>query len=140
MRLRGHHLFCTALFSGHGYDDAFTENMKDVLKQLKAGENIELTAGPDRVCSACPNSQPDGGCALGTDDVSRRDRTALEVLKAAPGERLAWREAGERLSGLTEAEFQAVCGGCRWQKEGLCSYALLRERAACILARTVLKS
>lgn len=140
MKLRGHHLFCTALFSGCGYDEAFTENMKSVLEKLQAGEKVQLAEGPDRVCSACPNSQPDGGCSLGTDDVARRDREALRLMQAVPGDKFAWREAGEKLSRLTEDQFRAVCGNCRWQKEGLCSYRLLMERAACILSRTVLKS
>ena len=37
-------------------------------------------------------------------------------------------ELRERLSRVSEAEFQHVCGDCRWQEMGLCSYALLKER------------
>lgn len=128
MRLRGHHLFCTALFSGHGYDEAFTENMKAVLDRLKAGEKIELAEGPDQVCSACPNLLEGGSCSLGEPNVRQRDAGAFRVLGLLPGEGLDRREANRRLSRLTEEEFQAVCGECRWQKEGLCSLKLLQAK------------
>lgn len=58
MRLRGHHLFCTTLFQGCGYDQAFTDRMWQTLSRLEAGEQ----------------------------------------------------------------QWLSVCGGCRWQKEGLCSW------------------
>lgn len=127
MKLRGHHVFCTALFSGHGYDEAFTENMSGLIEAWKAGEEAELTEGRDALCAACPNRLEDGGCALGTEDVSRRDRAALRVLGLAGGERLSWKGAGERLLPIGEEEFQQVCGGCRWQREGLCSLEQLKR-------------
>lgn len=130
MKLRGHHLFCTALFSGHGYSEAFTENMQSILGALQAGEPIELTCGPDQVCMACPNLSGEGGCALGTEDVCRRDQSALRVLDLKEGGTLTWKQSQERLADLTEALFQSVCGSCRWQREGLCSFQLLRERTS----------
>jgi len=129
MKLRGHHLFCTALFSGHGYDEAFTEKMSAVIEKWKTGESIILLTTADEVCSACPNRRKQGGCALGTEDVLRRDQAALEVLELSPGDHLTWKRAGTLLSRVTEEEFQKVCGNCRWQKDGLCSYSLLRESA-----------
>lgn len=127
MRLRGHHLFCTALFSGHGYSEAFTEKMTHLTKQLRAGEKLTVIVGADEVCAACPNRTSEGGCALSSEDVEKRDRAALRVLRLAPTEELTWEEAKSRLSRLTEQEFQAVCGGCRWQEEGLCSLSLLLQ-------------
>lgn len=128
MKLRGHHLFCTALFSGHGYDESFTKAMTAAVEVLQNGEPIELVSGPDGLCAACPNRMKGGGCALGTDDVLCRDRAAFQVLGLAAGESLSWRQAGKLLSQVTERDFQTVCGNCRWQKEGLCSQKLLRER------------
>lgn len=129
MKLRGHHLFCTALFSGHGYDEAFAEKMGAVIERWKAGESVTLLTAADEICSACPNRQERGGCTLGTEDVLRRDQAALEVLGVPPGKRLTWKQAGDLLSSITEQGFQRVCGGCRWQKEGLCSFSLLQESA-----------
>ncbi len=128
-RVRGHHLLCMALFAGHGYDDAFAANMAEVIGALRAGEGFQLVEGPDDICGSCPNALPEGGCALGTGDVARRDRAAFQALGLSPGRRLGWQRAGGLLRALTEEGFAAVCGGCRWAQAGLCSWALLQGRA-----------
>lgn len=128
MKIREHHIFCMNLFTGHGYDQPFTENMEKTICSGKAGEPLQLCAEQDAVCGACPNRQSDGGCELGTDDVLRRDRAALEVLRLEPGQEIAWELAGRRLRGISEEEFAQVCGSCRWAEEGLCSYRLLMDR------------
>lgn len=127
MKLRGHHVFCTALFSGHGYNEAFTEKMRAIISNWKTGEAAILSAEPDEVCSACPNHQADGGCKLGTENVLYRDNSALRVLRLNSGDRLTWKQAGTLLSEITEQDFQAVCGDCMWQREGLCSFELLKK-------------
>lgn len=127
-RIRGHHLFCMALFTGHGYSEGFTENMASVISSLRAGEGLCLTVGPDDICGACPNLLPGGGCSHGTEDVRRRDQEAFRVLGAAAGEELTWRQVSGRLLALDEERFGAVCGGCRWAAEGLCSLALLQKQ------------
>lgn len=121
-------MLCTALFSGHGYSESFAEGMTALIADLRREEKITVQTGADQLCAVCPNLTGNGGCALGTEDVLRRDMAALEVLKLAPGDELTWQQAKNRLAGLTEQSFQAVCGDCRWQKEGLCSLSLLQER------------
>ena len=129
MKLRGHHLFCTALFSGSGYDEAFARNMAQIIEVWQSGEEIQLCQCQDAVCAACPNREPKDGCSLGRPDVLRRDRAALETLGLEPGQALTWKQAKARLSQVDEAGFQYVCGDCRWQREGLCSYSLLHSRS-----------
>lgn len=129
MRLRGHHFFCSALFSGHGYDEAFTERMTAAIAEARAGEPLIPQAGPDDLCAACPHRLPEGGCALGTEDVLRRDLAAFAVLGLAPGQPVDWAGTRPSLAAVTPEGFQRVCGGCRWRREGLCSLGLLRQRA-----------
>lgn len=129
MKLRGHHIFCTALFSGHGYDKHFTEKMHSIILDWQQGGSARIVVGTDEVCSACPNLTEKNGCTLGTEDVLSRDAAALKVLKLAENQPLTWSKAGELLSQITREDFQAVCGSCRWQKEGLCSYEMLISRA-----------
>lgn len=125
--VRGHHLFCMALFTGHGYSEAFTQNMGAIVRSLKAGEAFRLVQGQDIVCAACPHLMPGGGCAHGTEDVGQRDAAACRVLGLSPGEEgLGWQQVREKLLGAGEEGFRAVCGGCRWAGEGLCSWALLQ--------------
>lgn len=126
--VRGHHLFCMTLFSGHGYDEAFAENMAGLIGALQAGEEFQLCAGQDDVCRACPNRQADDGCALGTENVLHRDEAARKVLGLPVGEKLNWEQVRRRLAAVTEEEFEAVCGKCRWAAEGLCDFALLQKR------------
>lgn len=128
-RVRGHHLLCMPLFSGKGYSQAFTRRMAGLIHRWERGEAFQLCLGQDDVCSACPNARENGGCALGTADVARRDRAALEVLGLSPGMELTWEQLMEKLEEVTPEGFQAVCGGCRWHRAGLCSYRLLQERA-----------
>lgn len=129
LNLRGHHIFCTALFSGHGYDEAFSERMTNIIKRWQSGEAAALFEGSDEVCRACPNRQADGGCELGTENAANRDAAALRVLGLSAGERLEWKRAGVLLSEISESDFQAVCGECMWQREGLCSFQLLQKSA-----------
>ena len=76
-KIRGHHLFCMTLFSGHGYDAAFTNAMKNTIFSLQGGESILLCSGEDEICQSCPNQRQAGGCALGTEDALQRDEAAL---------------------------------------------------------------
>lgn len=127
-RIRGHHLFCMALFSGHGYDRAFSENMARMINLLKAGEPFQLGESQDDICAACPNLEFSGGCVLGTEDVKGRDRSAFQVLGFQSGEEHVWKQAMERLEKISQADFESVCGGCRWKEEGLCSHSLLMRQ------------
>lgn len=122
-------MFCTALFSGSGYDQAFAENMGELIKYMQNGGKFQLVQGHDDVCRHCPNREPDG-CALGTENVDRRDAAALEVTGLAPGRVMGWAELRGYLGKITETDFQHVCSDCRWQKDGLCSYQLLHERVS----------
>lgn len=121
MRLRGHHLFCATLFQGCGYDQAFTDRMRQTLSRLEAGEPFVLCCEGDVLCGACPH-RVENGCALGTEDVLRRDRAALEAVGLSPGQELTYSQMGFLLGGVGEQQWLSVCGGCRWQKEGLCSW------------------
>lgn len=129
MKLRGHHLFCTTLFTGHGYSEAFTERMTALLSALNDGESAQLCVGADCLCEACPNREENGGCTLGTENAGKRDEAALFVLGCDAVQTIFWSDAHRKMLSLSEAQFQSVCGDCRWQKEGLCSLKLLQEQA-----------
>lgn len=129
MKLRGHHLFCTTLFTGHGYSEAFTERMTALLSALKNGEPAQLCVRADCLCEVCPNREEHGGCTLGTENANERDEAALFVLGFSAGQSVLWSDAHQKMLTLSETQFQSVCGDCRWQKEGLCSLKLLQKQA-----------
>ena len=86
MRLRVHHLLCSALYAGKGYSEEFCENMQKVVRRLwgepgRKGieEELKLIAEPDEICTACPNLS-DNGCELDDNRVVSKDEALLFVL------------------------------------------------------------
>ena len=121
MRLRGHHLFCTTLFQGCGYDENFVARMQETLSALRQGAAFRVCRESDILCGACPHKTEEG-CDLGTEDVLNRDDAALAAVGLAPGTELCLPEVGALLKNVTKQQWDSVCGGCRWQREGLCSW------------------
>lgn len=128
IRLRGHHLFCMVLFTGHGYDERFTRNMSELLRTLKSDEDasILLVAGDDSVCAACPNLKGIS-CGLGNGDVTARDLHAREALSLACGQVYPYQALQKALSKVTETEFNRVCANCSWWQQGFCSYEQFKK-------------
>ncbi|MGI6256418.1 MAG: DUF1284 domain-containing protein [Acutalibacter sp.] len=126
MRLRGHHLFCATLFQGRGYDESFVARMQETLVSLERGEPFTLCQEGDVLCDACPN-RTEVGCSLGTEDVLRRDQAALAAVGLSSGQELCFDQVGRLLKTVTQDGYHSVCGGCRWQKEGLCSWELFQK-------------
>lgn len=57
IKLRYHHVMCIHTYSGHGYDEKFTENIENVIKIFKEEPNINIrfVDNCDDVCKSCPN-------------------------------------------------------------------------------------
>lgn len=128
IRLRHHHLLCTVMFSGHGYDRRFVENMERVVSSLRSpdGLTVRLSNSCDDICSFCPNET--GGYCRERDSVLGKDRSAVQflglredlVLPAGP----LMEHVREKLSGL--ADIGTVCGDCEWAN--LCNERLRIDR------------
>lgn len=125
LKLRAHHLLCTALYEGKGYSKEFTDNMTEVVNRLKRGTNVELQVTPDIICSACPNALTNGKCALDKseeDDISCMDSIILGGLKLKTENIYDSKELRNYVKeNITDELFNKCCGECRWKKEGLCS-------------------
>lgn len=150
MRLRVHHLLCSALYVGKGYSEAFCENMQKVVTWLwgplsgleeEAGEGesesilcegekreIRLITEPDNICKACPNLG-DNGCKLDDDHVVSKDAALAQALGL---ETECVYPAAELLhivsSNLTAEIFEDSCHNCDWYKQGLCRYEQLVKK------------
>lgn len=158
MRLRVHHLLCSALYVGKGYSAAFCGNMQKVVtwlwEPLSAGpcgplsgpeegavegepeailcegekREIRLITEPDDICRECPNLG-DNGCKLDDDNVVSKD-TALAQALGLETERtyLAAELLHTVSSNLTAEIFENSCHNCDWYKQGVCRYEQLAER------------
>ncbi|MFI3326381.1 MAG: DUF1284 domain-containing protein [Clostridia bacterium] len=126
IKLRPHHMFCTTLFSGHGYDDDFTQNMKDTIKRFET-EKIVLVQGKDDICKKCPHMTETGYCKNGMDNVITRDKNSLTVLDFETGATFTRQELFAKLEKITETDFNCVCHHCKWGTSGLCSFEQLQD-------------
>ena len=72
MQLRPHHLLCIQKFTGHGYDEPFTQHMTSIVSALKSHPQTEITVtqGCDDLCQRCPNNHSGTCTSL---EKSRRD-------------------------------------------------------------------
>lgn len=150
--LRAHHLLCSRLFTGHGYDDKFTERMGETASRMGVGyykdsaalpraAKVRLICGSDYVCEMCPNrfEETDGhiqnadiagmthkdGCRLGTEDVRLKDRLTLKYAGLKENEEYTPEELEKSVSLINKSQFEEICGSCRWYKAGYCRYEAL---------------
>ena len=144
MKLRVHHLFCSALYIGKGYSEDFCKNMNSVVRKLWAenphdenipqneqkedDEKVELVICPDCICKECPNLT-ETGCSLDDNNVVSKDeklakRLGLEINRGYSVSELLHRTAVN----MTEEIFETSCHNCEWYQEGLCSYEKLAEK------------
>ncbi len=143
--LRAHHLLCSRLFTGHGYDDRFTERMGEAVSRMRVGhyknpvaypmsDAVKLICSCDYVCEMCPNrinesgikDKPDlCGCRLGTEDVHLKDKLTLKYTGLRENEAYTLEALEKAVRNITAVQFKDICGACRWYKEGYCRYEAL---------------
>lgn len=168
--LRGHHLLCTRLFIGNGYDEEFAKRMGEVVTKMEldnfSDENkyektdmITLVCKSDYVCEKCPNRVEniknnieknnkrenhkneilkeneesskernilkEYKCKLGDKDVLQKDRLVLKYLGLEENKSYTLDEIKGLVRNIKREQFEEICGGCRWNKAGYCSYEKL---------------
>lgn len=133
LKIRAHHLLCMFGFRGLGYSAAFIENMRSVVDSFfsQSGVEVELAAGRDVICAACPH-MADGKCAAeeGADHAVRsRDREVLRRLGLAPGDRLSSSSLARLVADrIDPSALPDICAGCRWLAAGYCQEGLRNFR------------
>ncbi|HEY3376337.1 MAG TPA: DUF1284 domain-containing protein [Armatimonadota bacterium] len=128
IKLRGHHLLCVFGFRGYGYSAEFVREMARIVLALRApGTRVEIVAGVDDICCACPK-RASGACAR---PESPRDRAVLAVLALPVGHVAAaatlFRSIARRVSGQQLTE---LCASCSWYDLGYCAEGLTSGRIA----------
>ena len=114
MKLRPHHFLCIQKYTGHGYDERFTEHMNRIVVCLAHGAQVTIQEGCDDVCLACPNRKGDV-CESQT-KVCKLDEGVLTACNFAYGDTAEWRvfarAAQEEI--LRSEKFDEICGDCEW--------------------------
>lgn len=130
---RPHHFLCALGFQGKGYSDAFTDNMAALVDGKLRAEGggeiaVEVTAMTDSICAPCPHRS--GVLCKSQDRIAALDRRHARALKLAPGDRLLWAEALERIrENVAPGDLSRLCAGCQWLEGGMCEAALVALHA-----------
>jgi hypothetical protein len=126
---RAHHLLCIQGFQGYGYNEEFTKNMMEVLKNIDSNPESKLISECDVICAYCPHNI-NGICCETIDSaqkIKKMDLIVLNKLKLKVGTKGRIKEfislANSTLKNLSD--IQDVCGNCNWQKK--CLWFLSRD-------------
>lgn len=121
---------------GSGYDDEFVKRMGEVVTKMELDnfsdgnkyekpDMITLVCKSDYVCEKCPNRVDKRGCSLGNRDVLLKDRLVLKYLGLEENKSYTLDEIRQVVGNIKREQFEEICGGCRWYKEGYCRYEKL---------------
>lgn len=116
LTFRGHHLICLHFFSGEGYDAAFVENLKDVLKRAEY-EEIEIISTADNICAKCPYLKNDK-CAYdekADEEIREMDKTALKLLNLSVGQKITWQDLKNLIPNIFPQWHDKYCNDCDWK-------------------------
>ncbi|MFY9139915.1 MAG: DUF1284 domain-containing protein [Thermacetogeniaceae bacterium] len=116
MKLRGHHLICLHYYRGEGYSEDYVEHLWKIVKKAEGGETIEVIAGADDVCKACPYLKGDS-CAHkegAEQEIRELDQKAFDFLSVQPGSRVLWSDLQKKVMAAPKDWFDSFCSGCDW--------------------------
>lgn len=117
IKLRGHHFICLHFFSGEGYNSEFVANLREILKRVEAGEEIEVYPGADDICKKCPYLQKDR-CLYGRNaesEIREMDRTAIKFLRLKNQERVKWGDIRKKIPEILNEWSGEYCKECDWR-------------------------
>lgn len=122
IRLRGHHILCLLGFRGLGYSPEFVENMTRVhSKVFSSNCKIEIVAGADDICGACPRLTEQTDETRNCRNVKRKDESVLAYLSLKPGDSIGSTELYAKLArSISTDEFNKMCHKCKWVSLGYC--------------------
>ena len=118
IKLRGHHLICLHFFKGEGYNPEFVKNLREILKRVEAGEELEVCSGADDVCKTCPYLK--GKLCLYDKDaeaeIRAMDKRAMGLLRLKIMDRVNWQEIRERIPEAFHVWSEEYCKECEWRR------------------------
>ena len=116
-KLRGHHLICLHFFKGEGYNPEFVENLRQIIKRVEAGEEIEVHSGADDVCKMCPYLKGQK-CLYDKNvenEIREMDRMAIKLLGLKKQNKITWMEIKEKFPEVFTKWSKKYCTDCGWR-------------------------
>ena len=122
---RVHHILCTDLYTGKGYDDAFCRNMTAFVTALKTNpkQKVCLVTAADALCENCPYLSSEGFCQNGNNHVHKKDKQLLDIFHLTENREYTYQQLLQAAGMyLTEEKFKESCQSCTWYQQGICRY------------------
>ncbi len=122
--IRPHHILCTRAFRGKGYSTLFVEKMHAIISRIRKERKLNITAGCDAVCAACPHQRTQSKTVCVKEQkVQTIDKNVIHFLGIR--HRLYDYAEIDRIitEKLTEQVFDAICGTCEWKRKNICTYS-----------------
>lgn len=116
--LRGHHLICLHFYHGEGLTAQYRTNLSQVVARAADGEQIQVSAGADDICQACP-FMIKGRCTenlQAEQEITELDNLALNVLNFRAGDIVSWRNIKNMVDAISPEWFDIFCQECEWEK------------------------
>lgn len=101
-------------FTGHGYSEEFTANMRGVICALERGAEARICSGPDAICARCPNMQ--AGRCTSEGKAARYDAAVMALCGLRPGQCVTAAQLRRAvIDGILRPDrLDGVCGDCEW--------------------------
>lgn len=126
LTLRAHHLLCIQGYRGYGYNQRFTENMTNIIDQLKKNTfiKIRIVAKTDEICLCCPNNISKKLCRHEF-KVKSLDKKVVDLLEIDINKIYTYKFILNIIyEKINYKNFENICGTCQWFKYGYCKEGL----------------
>lgn len=114
IKFRPHHFLCMRYWVGNGYSESYTKFVNEILPQIKNGLPVEITFGPDSLCSVCPHLK--NGICDSQERVMKFDKAVIDYCGMEEGQTVNWNNMFKLVSEkiMDAGLFESICGDCSW--------------------------
>ena len=128
-KIRPHHLMCILGFRGLGYNENFTINMTNIVKDLRSNPNAIIIVSPeaDDICVTCPHNNK-GICVKKPNSeeiVQNLDSEYIKLIQIPLRVPISINDAWKNIvSSVSLETMENICKECEWWSDGYCSEGL----------------
>lgn len=114
IKFRPHHFLCMRYWVGNGYSESYTKFVNEILPQIKNGLPVEITFGPDSLCSVCPHLKNE--ICDSQERVMKFDKAVIDYCGMEEGQIVNWNDMFKLVSEkiMDAGLFESICGDCSW--------------------------
>ena len=125
--LRPHHINCIYFFEGLGYDEKFTQNMKNIIDKLSKNKlSLKFVKNCDCLCKYCPN-KIDNSCKT-EEHIKQLDELTIINYNLDLNKIYSFQEIYDNYyKNFDKMKFLNICQSCEWFKSGVCSMEKIKR-------------